>query len=259
MPALFTTPEPADHRTRSAMLRLFYEQSLISLVAAALLVALQCGYAVGLVPMAVLVVWALAFAVLLVVRARWRAAIRRLDETTLASQRARWHARAVAGSGLTGLLWAAALVMDFRAALPSSQMFAAMLVCVTCVTSINVMAPLPRAFMMLLLPVALVLVALFLSLGTWAGVYYAAVAAAGGALAVVTLMRYTQLLYESHALRFEREALLVQELKLAIFRQRLHALTRLVWHTDVGRRGGRVPQAATECASKLTFRHSRIA
>ena len=208
MLALLRLPEPSDDRTRAAMLRLFYDQSLVSLVAAALLVALQCGYAAGLVPTALLVVWAAAFALLLVQRARWRTGLRRLDEATLARDMARWQARAVTGSGLTGLLWAAALVMDFRADLPSSQMFAAMLVCVTCVTSINVMAPLPRAFMMLLLPVALALVALFLSLGSWAGVYFAAVALAGAALAVATLMRYAQLLYESHALRFEREALL---------------------------------------------------
>ena len=109
MHALLKLPEPADDRTQSAMLRLFYEQSLVSLVATALLVALQCSYAASLVPMVVpmtvLTVWTLAFALLLL-------------------QRARWHARAVASSDLTGLLWAAALVMDFRAELPSSQMFA---------------------------------------------------------------------------------------------------------------------------------------
>lgn len=208
--APISLPEPADDRTRSAMLRLFYDQSLVSLVAAALLVALQCGYAAGLVPPWVLGLWATTFALLLVVRARWRNRLRRLSEEALAADLARWHWRAVVGSGVTGLLWASALVMDFRAELPSSQMFAAMLVCVTCVTSINVMAPLPRAFMMLLSPVAVTLVTLFLSLGTWAGAYYAAVAVAGGGLAIATLMRYTRLLYESHALRFEREALLMQ-------------------------------------------------
>jgi signal transduction histidine kinase len=202
--------DPADVRTRAAMLRLFYEQSLVSLVAAALLVALQCGYAAHRVPSLVLVVWAAAFALLLLLRAHWRATLRRMDDAALAGELARWQTRAAVGSGLTGLLWAAALVMDFRPGLPSSQMFAAMLVCVTCVTSINVMAPLPRAFLMLLTPVALTLVTLFLSLQTWAGAYYAAVAAAGAALAVATLMRYTRLLHESHALRFEREALLAQ-------------------------------------------------
>src|SRR4249920_2548516 len=208
--APISLPEPADDRTRSAMLRLFYDQSLVSLVAAALLVALQCGYAAGLVPAWVLVVWATIFALLLVLRARWRSSLRRLSEEALAADLARWHWRAVVGSGITGLLWASALVMDFRAELPSSQMFAAMLVCVTCVTSINVMAPLPRAFMMLLSPVAVTLVTLFLSLGTWAGAYYAAVAMAGGGLAIATLIRYTRLLHESHGLRFEREVLLTQ-------------------------------------------------
>jgi signal transduction histidine kinase/CheY-like chemotaxis protein len=208
--ALLAIPGPADDRTRSAMLRLFYDQSLVSLVAAALLVALQCGYAASLVPAWGLALWAAAFAVLLVVRAYWRITLRRLDDAMLASDLPRWHARAVLGSGLTGLLWSTALVMDFRAEQPSTQMFAAMLVCVTCVTSINVMAPLPRAFVTLLLPVAMTLVGLFLSLGSWAGAYFAAVAAAGGALAVSTLLRYTRLLHESHALRFEREALLAQ-------------------------------------------------
>ena len=40
-------PEAADDRTRLAMLRLFYDQSLVSLVAAALLVLLHTAYAKG--------------------------------------------------------------------------------------------------------------------------------------------------------------------------------------------------------------------
>jgi len=203
-------PEMADDRTRQAMLRLFYEQSGISLIAAALLVGLQFGYAVGRAPPLLLVGWALAFVTLLALRARWRHVALRLDDAALAAGADAWYARAMAGGGLTGLCWAAALLMAFDAQEPSSQMYAGMLACVTCVASINVMAPLPRAFLMLLAPVVLTLAGLFLSLGSWAGLYGATLVLAATGLATALLMRHARLLQESHAMRFEREALLAE-------------------------------------------------
>lgn len=200
---------PADDRTRVAMLRLFYEQSAVSLVAALLLIVAQVGYAPR-VPQALLAGWVLAFGIVLVVRARWRRQVAALDDAALQAGAATWDRRAQLGSGCTGVLWAAALLMDFRAELPSSQMFAAMLACVTCVGSINVMAPLPRAFLLLLAPIAATLTGLFLALGTWPGLYFALVALAGAGLATALLMRHARLLAESHAMRFEREALLAQ-------------------------------------------------
>jgi hypothetical protein len=50
-------------------------------------------------------------------------------------------------------------------------MYGAMLACVTRVASINVMAPLPRAFLALLAPMSATLAALFASLGSWTGAY----------------------------------------------------------------------------------------
>lgn len=192
------------------MLRLFFDQSGVSLVAAALLVLLQLGYAAGSVATAVLTAWALAFVVLLGVRAHWRRTVLALDETALAAAAARWERRAEVGGGLTGLLWAAALVMVFDAGRGATQMYAAMLACITCVASINVMAPLPRAFLMLLAPVAATLAALFLGLGDWTGLYDALLTLAGAGLATSLLLRHTRLLHTSHAMRFEREALLAE-------------------------------------------------
>lgn len=203
-------PEPADARTRLAMLRLFYEQSGISLVAAALLVVLQVGYASGRMAQAPLVAWAMAFAALLLVRAQWRRQVMALPEEALAERLATWRRRAVVGSGLTGLLWSAAVLMVFSPRQPPSQMYAAMLACITCVASINVMAPLPRAFFALMAPVGFTLAASFLSLGTWSAAYDAALALAGTALASALLLRHARLLQESHAMRFEREALLAE-------------------------------------------------
>ena len=200
----------AEPRTQRAMLRLFYEQSGVSLAAAALLVALQCAYAATRVAGAPLAVWALAFATLLAVRLRWRQQVLGLDDASLATQAGRWRSRAELGGGLTGVLWATALVMVFDGAEPSSTMYAAMLACITCVASINVMAPQPRAFLLLMLPVALTLAALFAGLGGWAGLYNALLALAGCGLAVALLLRHTRLLRESHAMRFEREGLLAQ-------------------------------------------------
>lgn len=203
-------PEPADHRTQLAMLRLFFEQSGISLVAAALLVVMLVAYAAGTVPWPALGGWALAFTGLIALRAHWRRQVLRLDEPALAAGGRRWRQRAVTASALTGLLWAIAIALVFDPLRPSTQMFAAMLACITCVASINVMAPLPRAFLSLLAPVALVLAGLFLALGRWAGLYDALLVLAGAGLATALLLRHTRLLHESHAMRFEREALLAE-------------------------------------------------
>lgn len=192
------------------MLRLFFDQSGVSLVAAALLVLLQLGYAAGSVGTAGLTAWALAFVLLLGVRAHWRRTVLALDDAALAAAAARWERRAAIGGGLTGLMWAAALVMVFDAGRGATQMYAAMLACITCVASINVMAPLPRAFLMLLAPVAATLAALFLGLGHWTGLYDALLTLAGAGLATSLLLRHTRLLHESHAMRFEREALLAE-------------------------------------------------
>ena len=203
-------PEAGDDRTTRAMLRLFYEQSRVSLVAAALLVALQCGYAADSVPAPLLAAWAAAFGALILVRARWRGQVLRLDAAGLAAGLQRWRTRAWLGGGITGLLWSAALLMVFRAGEPSTQMYASMLACVSCVASTNVMAPLPRAYLALLVPVAITLTALFLGLGSWVAVYYALLGLAAAAMSLLLLARHHRLLRESHAMRFEREALLAE-------------------------------------------------
>jgi signal transduction histidine kinase/CheY-like chemotaxis protein len=250
-----------DERTRLAMLRLFYDQSLVSLVAAALLIVLQLGYAADRQPPLVLAAWAAPFIVLLVARGRWRWQVRRLDEAALAASAARWHRRAVLGSGLTGALWSAALLMAFRADQTSSQMYAAMLACITGVASINVMAPLPRAFIALMLPMALTLTGLFVSLGTWGGAYDAGLALAGTTLATALLLRHARLLRESHAMRFEREALLAetqaardaQARFLAAashdLRQPVHALGLLAAQAEAELHGRRAANTAAQLQS----------
>jgi signal transduction histidine kinase/CheY-like chemotaxis protein len=239
------TTSDTDHRTRLAMLRLFYEQSGVSLVAAALLIVLQLGYAAGLADAAWLAAWAGAFGLLLTVRLRWRTGIRRLDDAALVAEETRWTRRALVGAGLTGVMWAAAIATVFTPAEPSTQMYAAMLACITCVASINVMAPLPRAFFALLLPVAAMLAGLLLSLGSWAGAFDALLVVAGAGLASALLLRHTRLLHESHAMRFEREALLAetQEARTAQarflaaashdLRQPVHALGLLAAQVEV--------------------------
>lgn len=202
--------DTADARTRLAMLRLFYEQSGISLIAAALLLLLQCGYASTRAAPAVVAGWAAGFGVLLLLRLRWRTQALRLADEALAATATRWQARAMAGGALTGLMWAAAMAMVFSAAEPSSQMYTAMLASITCVSSINVMAPQPRAFALLLAPVVLTLTALFATLGTLAGGYAALLVLAAAGLALALLLRHARLLRQSHALRFEREALLAE-------------------------------------------------
>jgi signal transduction histidine kinase len=200
-------PHPQDERTRRAMLLLFYAQSGVSLVAAALLVLLHVGTQIDRVAPPALLAWGVAFAVLIVWRARWKRRVAQLPE---AADPAPWERRAELGALLTGGLWALALVMAFDARQGATQMYAAMLACLTCVASINVMAPQPRAFVMLIAPVAVALIALFLSLGSWGGAYNALLVMSAVALAMALTLRHTRLLRESHALRFEREALLAQ-------------------------------------------------
>ena len=192
------------------MLRLFYAQSGVSLAAALLLIVVHVGYASGRVAEPWLATWAAAFVAVVVLRWRWRQHVQKLDEAALARQARAWRQRAVAGAAATGVLWSAALVMAFRHDEPASQMYAAMLACITGVASINVMAPLPLAFLALLLPLASTLAALFIGTGSWAGFYDGALALAGAALATSLLLRHTRLLQESHAMRFEREALLAE-------------------------------------------------
>lgn len=210
MASLRLLPEPADARTRLAMLRMFFEQSGVSLIAAALLLVMHAAYAADRVALPVLAAWVAAFAVLLAVRLAWRRTVMHRDDARLATEADGWTRRADIGAALTGVLWAAALAMVFDPAVPATQMYAAMLACITCVASINVMAPLPRAFLALMLPVALTLAALFAGLGSLVGLYDAGLALAGSALATALLLRHTRLLHDSHAMRFEREALLAQ-------------------------------------------------
>ncbi|KQW48233.1 MULTISPECIES: hybrid sensor histidine kinase/response regulator [unclassified Roseateles] len=198
---------PTDERTRRAMLLLFYAQSGVSLVAAALLVLLHVGAQIDRVALPGLLAWAVAFTVLIGLRARWKRQAAQLPETINPTA---WERRAELGALLTGVLWAAALVMAFDAQQRATQMYAAMLACVTCVASINVMAPQPRAFVMLIAPVSATLITLFLSLGGWGGAYSALLVLAAIGLAMSLTLRHARLLRESHAMRFEREALLAQ-------------------------------------------------
>jgi signal transduction histidine kinase len=254
-------PVPTDDRTRHAMLRLFFEQTGVSIVAAALLVALQVGYAADQVAAAQLALWAVAFGALLVLRAQWRRSVLGLNAEALATDAERWLARAELGAGLTGVMWAAALVMVFDADRASSQMYCGMLAVVTCVASINVMAPLPRAFMMLLAPVATTLIALFLGLRSWAGLYDALLVLAAVGLAASLLLRHARLLQESHAMRFEREALLAetqaardaQARFLAAashdLRQPVHALGLLAAQAEAELEGSRAAGTAAQLQS----------
>jgi signal transduction histidine kinase/CheY-like chemotaxis protein len=202
--------DPTDDRTRRAMLTLFFEQSRVSLIAAALLIGLQFGYALDSALRPALTIWAVAFYALLGLRLRWHLEAQRRGAADLAAREALWRRRALLGGGLTGLMWSLALVMAFDARVPSSQMYCGMLACLTCVASINVMAPQPRAFFMLLCPVAATLIGLFLGQGSWAGTYSALLILAGTGLAAALLLRHTRLLRDSHAMRFEREALLAE-------------------------------------------------
>jgi signal transduction histidine kinase len=209
-PARRPTPEPEDPRTRLAMLRLFYEQSLASLVAAGFLVPVHLAYAWGRASHGLLLAWAMAFVLTIAVRAHWRLALRRQDDATALAEAGRWQRRAELGSFAAGVLWAAAMAMAMLAGTPSATMYVATLGCITTVASINVLAPLPRAFVLLLLPTAGVLVVLFAAKGTATGAYFALATLAAAALATGLLRRHHRLLVHSYALRHEREALLAQ-------------------------------------------------
>jgi signal transduction histidine kinase len=240
------------------MVRLFFAQSGVSLAAASLLVLLQIGFVAGKAPVTGLVLWALAFAALIAWRGRWRWQVGRLADEALALQLPRWERRAELGGGLTGLLWATALVMAFEPQERASQMYAGMLACVTCVASINVMAPLPRAFLALLLPVVSTLIGLFLVHAGWRGGYPALLVAAATLMATSLLLRHTRLLLESHAMRFEREALLAETQAardaLARFlaaashdlRQPVHALGLLAAQAQAEMHGRRAGQTAAQ-------------
>jgi signal transduction histidine kinase len=203
-------PAPDDARTRRAMLALFFEQSRVSLVAAAMLMGLQTAYVGNRVPAWLIALWLCGGALLLAVRWRWRRRYLALDDQAATADARVWQRRVVLGSALTGVLWAAAVLMDFQAADPASQMFCAMLICVTCVASINVMAPLPQAYWALQFPPITVMAMELLLLRSWTGAYFALLVVVGAALAIGLMQRHARLLFESHGLRYEREGLLAQ-------------------------------------------------
>jgi signal transduction histidine kinase/CheY-like chemotaxis protein len=210
MPWPLAIPEPADARTRVAMLRQFYDLSRLSLVAASLLVLLHLGFTHGRVPPWAAAIWAAVFAAQIALRAAWRHRVLALDDARLEAESARWTWRAVAGSASTGALWSVALVMAFDPERATSLMYVVMLTCVTVVASINVMAPLPRAFLALALPVVGTVVVLTLGVDSTASLYFAAASAGAGAMAISISFRHARLVHESHALRYEREGLLAQ-------------------------------------------------
>jgi signal transduction histidine kinase/CheY-like chemotaxis protein len=203
-------PEPDEPRTRLALLRLFFDHSRYSLVAGAVMVLVQTVYAWNVAATAVVLAWALAFSVLLAVRAVWRRRLLALDDPALTLQLGAWQRRARWGSGITGGMWAVALFIDFDPGRPLSQMWCAMLMCLTCVASVNVMATQPRAFIALIVSPSLLLTGLFLWAGGGMGLLYAALVLSAAALAIGLMRRHAQLLEDSHALRYEREALLAQ-------------------------------------------------
>jgi signal transduction histidine kinase len=120
------------------------------------------------------------------------------------------------------------------------------------------MAPQPRAFIALMLPVSLTLAGRFVALGSWAGAYDALVSLAGSLLATALLWRHARLLRESHAMRFEREALLAetqaardaQTRFLAAashdLRQPVHALGLLAAQAEAELTGRRAAQTAAQ-------------
>ncbi|MBI3369164.1 MAG: hybrid sensor histidine kinase/response regulator [Burkholderiales bacterium] len=213
--------EPTDARSRLAMLRAYYEYSRFSLVFAVLLIAMQVVYIADRAPRGLLVAWLLASALLLAMRWQWRVRFLAQTDEQATAELAAWRWRALAGAGGAGLMWAMALGMTFDPANVASQMFCATIAVLTCVGSINVMAPVPRAFQALLLPVAVTLALLFLSLafgsngangeGTnLTGLYLALLTLLAAVMANGLLQRHARLLLDSHAMRFEREAMLAQ-------------------------------------------------
>jgi signal transduction histidine kinase/CheY-like chemotaxis protein len=203
-------PRPLDARTQLAMVRQFFDLSRLSLVSASLLIVLHLGYVWGRLPHAPVLLWAGLFFGQLLLRALWRRQVLALDDADLAAQLQRWERRAALTSLSTALLWALALAMAFASERASGAMYAAMLSCFTVVASISVMAPLPLAFLALALPIGLALAALLLTLPGAAAWYFAAISLLASAMAWFIMVRHARLLFESHALRYEREELLSQ-------------------------------------------------
>jgi two-component system, sensor histidine kinase len=209
--------EPEDTRSRNAMLRAFFDYSRYSLAAALLLVVLHAVVVWPAEPAALVLAWAALFVLLLAQRARWRSTYLALPLEQAAQAWRVWRQRAIWGAGLTGGLWALALLMAFERDDALAQMYCATLACLTGVGSINVMAPLPRAFFALVVPIVLVLAGLFASLVTpqdWRGLYLAALVLAAAAMSSGLMLRHARLLLHSHSLRFQREDL-VQQLEQA--------------------------------------------
>jgi signal transduction histidine kinase/CheY-like chemotaxis protein len=163
-------------------------------------------------------------------------------------------------------MWATALLMAFDPQDNVSQMYCATLACLTCVGSINVLAPLPRAFYALLLPVASTLAVLFAAAETLSGVFEAAMVLIAAFMATGLMQHHARLLRDSLALRHEREATLV-ELEQAMqarsrflaaashdLRQPLHALGLLAAEARAelsGRRAERTAERIQEMVQAL--------
>ncbi len=203
-------PHDADPRTRLALLRQFYRDSHYSLFAAVLLVAWHVAYLRSTNTDTRWLPWVAYCASLIALRAAWRRSVLRSDDAELAATFTTWRRRAVAGAAATGLMWSAGLLMAFDAHDSVSQMYCATLACLTCVGSINVMAPQPRAFHALVLPVALTLAALFAVAGNLAGYGQALLVVIAALMATGLMRHHARLLNESLGLRHEREATLAQ-------------------------------------------------
>ncbi len=203
-------PEPQDRRTAVAMTRLFFEYSQISLVAGLVMIAVRTGWVLHDEPSPWLVPWLTYCLALLGLRWHWRRRCLALAERELSAQASRWQRRAEASSVGVALMWMWALAADFRAGDAHAQMFCTMIACITCVGSINVMAPLPRAYWALAAPTLALLALQFSLLATWSGAAAAVLVVVGFALSSSIVHRHARLLFHSHALRFEREDLIAQ-------------------------------------------------
>lgn len=217
------TPSPNDPRARLALLRQFYRDSHYSLVAAVLLIAGHVAYVRSTTAVAWWAPWVAYCAALLLLRTDWRRACLQADDVALAANAPQWERRAVLGAAATGVMWAVALLMAFDPQDSVSQMYCATVACLTCVGSINVMAPLPRAFHALLLPVALTLAALFAAAGTLLGIFEAALVLIAAFMATRLMQQHVRLLRESLTLRHEREGVLAQLEQAMLARSRFLA------------------------------------
>lgn len=203
-------PEPADRRTAVAMTRLFYEYSQISLIAGAVMIAIRSGWVLIVAPSPWLLPWLAYCAGLFAWRHRWRRQCLRLDEDELARQWPLWRRRALLASLGVAAMWMGALWDDFRADDAHAQMFCTMVACITCVGSINVMAPMPRAYAAMAAPTLTLLALQFLMLHSWVGAGAALLVGVGLGLSVSLANRHARLLFHGHALRFEREELVAR-------------------------------------------------